>query len=100
MAPGARPDDRRLELVSFHGSGRAPTLGFILGVVSGTHTRRRDVRVRPVEEVTFSVPPEAGVQVDGDPFLVGTESVAAGAPVEIQVRLAPESLQVLAPAPG
>ncbi len=99
MAPGARPDDRRLELVTFHGSGRAPTLGFILGVVSGRHTRRADVRVRSVEEVTFSLPPEAGVQVDGDPFQVG-ESAAPGAPVRVQVRLAPESLQVLAPAPA
>jgi hypothetical protein len=49
--------------------------------------------------VTFSLPPEAGVQVDGDPFQVG-ESAAPGAPVRVQVRLAPESLQVLAPAPA
>jgi hypothetical protein len=68
MAPGARPDDRRFELVTFHGSGRAATLAFILGVMSGRHTRRADVSVRAVEEVVFSVPPEAGLQVDGDPI--------------------------------
>jgi diacylglycerol kinase (ATP) len=88
MAPGARPDDRRLELVTFHGSGRAATLGFIRDVVSGRHTRRRDVAVRGVREVRFDVPPAAGVQVDGDP-------VAEGA--SVHVRLAPEPLMVLAP---
>ena len=91
MAPGARPDDRRFELVTFHGSGRAQTLGFILGVVTGRHTRRRDVRVRTVEEVVFTVPPEAGVQIDGDPVAMGTT---------VHVRLAPEPLLVLAPAPA
>jgi YegS/Rv2252/BmrU family lipid kinase len=93
MAPGARPDDRRFELVTFHGTGRAPTLAFILGVVSGRHTRRRDVRVRAVEEVVFSVPPEAGVQIDGDPLPPGGE-----AGTTFHVRLAPERLLVLAPA--
>jgi diacylglycerol kinase (ATP) len=91
MAAGARPDDRRFELVTFHGSGRAPTLGFILGVVSGRHTRRRDVGVRTVEEVVFSVPPAAGLQVDGDPIPRSGEAAA------IHVRLAPETLLVLAP---
>ena len=75
--------------LTFHGSGRAPTLGFILGVVTGRHTRRRDVSVRTVEEVVFTVPPEAGVQVDGDPVAAGTT---------VHVRLAPEPLLVLAPA--
>ncbi len=67
------------ELVTFHGSGRAATLGFILGVVSGRHTRRADVGVRTVEEVVFTVPPEAGVQVDGDP-LPGAATAAAPTP--------------------
>jgi diacylglycerol kinase (ATP) len=92
IAPGARPDNRRLELVTFHGSGRVPTLGFILGVLSGRHTRRDDVGVRTVEEVSFSVPPEAGVQIDGDPISHGGESGAT-----FHVRLAPAQLLVLAP---
>jgi len=78
MAPGARPDDRRFELVTFHGSGRAATLAFILGVVSGRHTRRADVGVRAVEEVVFSVPPEAGLQVDGDPISRAGGSASGG----------------------
>jgi diacylglycerol kinase (ATP) len=88
MAPGARPDDRRFELVTFHGSGRAATAGFILGVISGMHTRRRDVAVRDVEDVVLTVPPEAAVQVDGD--LVAERGV-------VHVRLAPAPLMVLAP---
>jgi diacylglycerol kinase (ATP) len=91
MAPDARPDDRRFELVTFHGSGRAPTLGFILGFFSGRHTRRRDVGVRTVEEVVFCVPPAAGLQADGDPIPQSGEAAA------IHVRLAPETLLVLAP---
>jgi diacylglycerol kinase (ATP) len=90
MAPGARPDDRRFELVTFHGSGRAATLGFILGVLSGRHVSRPDVAVRAVEDVVLTVPPEAAVQVDGD--LAGEGGV-------IHVRLAPAPLMVLAPEP-
>lgn len=88
IAPAARPDDRRLELVTFHGSGRGATLGFILGVVSGRHLRRRDVSVRSVSEVVFSVPPGAAVQVDGDPVEEGSS---------VHVRLAEAPLMVLAP---
>jgi len=91
MAPGARADDGRFELVTFHGTGRAPTLAFILGLLTGRHTRRRDVHVRTIEEVVFSVPPGAGVQIDGDPILPG------GAHTTHHVRLAPEPLLVLAP---
>ncbi len=92
IAPGARPDDRRFELVTFHGSGRAPTLAFILGVVcGGWHLRRGDVSVRSVEEVVFTVPREAGVQIDGDPIPPGERGAT------IPVRLAPEPLLVLAP---
>jgi diacylglycerol kinase (ATP) len=88
MAPGARPDNGRLELVTFHNTGRAATLAFILDVVRGRHTRRADVKIRSVQEVEFSVPAGTAIQVDGDP-------AAEGSPVH--VRLAPEPLIVLAP---
>jgi diacylglycerol kinase (ATP) len=89
MAPGARSDDRRLELVTFHGRGRAATFGFIAGLLRGRHTRRADVAVRSVEEVTFNVPAASAMQLDGD--------AAAEGPA-VHVRLAAESLLVLAPA--
>lgn len=116
MAPGARSDDRRFELVTFHGGGRVPTLGFILDVVGGRHTRRADVGIRAVEEVVFTVPAAAGLQVDGDPLPRGhdgphgaaadtdhrerfeqIEHAGAAEAVTVQVRLAPEPLLVLAP---
>jgi diacylglycerol kinase (ATP) len=88
MAPEARPDNGCLELVTFHGSGRAATLAFILDVMRGRHTRRPDVRIRTVREVVLSVPAGAAIQVDGDP-------AAETSPVH--VRLAPDPLIVLAP---
>lgn len=88
MAPDARSDDRRLQLVTFHGRGRAATLGFIAGVMRGHHTRRSDVAVRSVEEVTFQLPAESAMQLDGDQ--------AAEGPA-VHVRLAADSLMVLAP---
>jgi diacylglycerol kinase (ATP) len=91
MAPAARPDDRRLELITFHGTGRGPTLGFILDFLRGRHLRRPDVGARGVREVVFSAPAAAGVQIDGDP-------VAAGG--SVHVRLAPAPLMVLAPPPA
>jgi diacylglycerol kinase (ATP) len=90
MAPAARPDNGSLELVTFHGSGRAATLGFILDVLRGRHTRRPDVRTRTVEEVEFTVPAGTAIQVDGDP-------APAPAATPVRVRLAPEPLLVLAP---
>jgi hypothetical protein len=71
--------------------------------MSGSHVRRRDVGVHVVEEVIFTVPREAGVQVDGDALTAGTADTG-GVPVtagregaSIHVRLAPETLLVLAP---
>ncbi len=92
MAPAARPDNGSLELVTFQGTGRAATLGFILDVLRGAHQRRPDVRIRTVKEVEFSLPAGTAIQVDGDP--------AAPAAAPVRVRLAPEPLLVLAPAPA
>ena len=91
MAPAARSDNRLLELVSFHGTGRGATLGFIRDVVLGRHTRRRDVAVRTVSEVVFKVPAGSAMQVDGDPVSEGAS---------VHVRLAEEPLMVLAPPPS
>lgn len=88
ISPGARPDDRQLELVTFRGSGRAATLGFVLEVLRTRHIRRSDVAIRRVSEVVFPVPAGTAVQVDGD--------LCHDAP-PVRVRLAPEPLLVLAP---
>jgi diacylglycerol kinase (ATP) len=89
LAPAARPDNRRLELVLFRGRGRASTLGFALDLVRAAHVRRRDVTVLRVEEVTLAGPAGAAAQVDGD---------LCAERLPLTVRLAPERLKVLSPA--
>ncbi len=91
MAPDARPDDRRLDLVLFHGAGRAAALGFARDLLRGAHLGRPDVETVPVaegEQVTVVGPPEACVQVDGDP--------CTGRP-PVTLELATERLALLAP---
>jgi YegS/Rv2252/BmrU family lipid kinase len=88
LAPGARPDDRRLDLVLFRGSGRQATLEFGLDLLRGAHVRRRDVTVLRVEEVVFTAPAGAAAQVDGD---------LCAERLPLTVRLAPERLKVLFP---
>ncbi|MDP9120568.1 MAG: diacylglycerol kinase family lipid kinase, partial [Acidobacteriota bacterium] len=88
FAPGARPDDRQLDLVLFRGSGRAATLGFVLGVIGGLHTRRRDVSVQPADEVVLTGPAGTPVQVDGD---------LCRETLPVRIRLSPERLLVLSP---
>ena len=88
LAPAARPDSGSLELVLFHGRGKADTVGFALDVLRAAHLRRKDVTVRRVDEVLLAAPEGAVAQVDGD---VCQERLP------VQVRLAPEPLLVLAP---
>jgi len=89
LAPRACCDDRRLDLVTFAGSGYRDTLAFGLALARGTHLARPDVSVRPVDRVVVRGPSGAAVQIDGDP---------SGAEVPVTVELAPSPLAVLAPA--
>ena len=88
LAPGAKPDDRLLELVLFQGRGRAATLGFALDILRGAHLRRRDVTVLRVEEAVLAGPPGGAAQVDGD---------LCDDRLPLTVKLAPERLRVLFP---
>ena len=89
LAPEARVDDGRFELVTFRGTGRAATAAFAWDVVRSAHLRRRDVEVRRIREVVLAAPAGALAQVDGD---VCQERLP------LTVRFAPERLLVLAPA--
>ncbi len=91
LAPDAQPDDGWFELVVFHGTGRTATLSFTLDLFRSAHARRKDVSIRRVREVVFEGPDGAPAQVDGD---VCQERLP------FAVRLAPERLLVLAPAPA
>jgi diacylglycerol kinase (ATP) len=88
LAPGARPDDRRLELVLFRGRGRRATLGFILDLMRSAHAKRKDVEIRKVDEVLLGGPAGTAAQVDGD---------LCEERLPVRVRLAGERLRVLFP---
>jgi YegS/Rv2252/BmrU family lipid kinase len=89
LAPEARLDSGRLELVLFRGKGRTETFWFTMDLLRAAHLRRKDVVVRPVEEVVFEGPAGTVAQVDGD---------LCQERLPVTVRLAPERLFVLAPA--
>jgi len=89
IAPAARSDDGRLELVLFHGKTRAATLAFALALTLGKHVTRRDVRILPIDgEIRIKLPAGTCAQIDGDAF---------GGCRELTLSIAPEKLQVLAP---
>jgi YegS/Rv2252/BmrU family lipid kinase len=88
LAPDAQPDNRRFELVLFHGHGRLATLGFAIDLVRGAHVRRRDVTVLRAEEIVLAGPAGAAAQLDGD---------LCSECLPLTVRLAPDRLKVLFP---
>lgn len=89
LCPQARLDDRRLDLIVFSGRGMRETVTFGFDLARGAHLQRPDVEVLPVEEeVVVLGPPDAAVQIDGDP----EESLPP-----VHVRLSSRSLPVLAP---
>jgi len=88
VVPGARADDRRLELLLFTGRTRRSALGFALDLARGRHVDRPDVEVRAVERVRILAPGALELQGDGDPF-------TASSPFEL--RLSTRRLKVLAP---
>ncbi|HXU47221.1 MAG TPA: diacylglycerol kinase family protein [Thermoanaerobaculia bacterium] len=91
LAPGARADNGRLDLVLFRGTSRGATLGFALALAGGRHLRRQDVEIVPIEgEIRLALPPNAAAQIDGD--ALGTEP-------SLTLRLSAERLTVLAPGP-
>jgi len=89
LAPDAQPDNRRFDLVLFHGRGRLATLGFAIDLFRGVHVRRRDVTVLRAEEIVLAGPAGAAAQVDGD---------LCSECLPLTVRLAPDTLKVLFPA--
>ncbi len=89
LAPSARPDDGRLELVLFEGKTRAATLAFALALALGKHVTRRDVKILPVEgEIHIRLPEGTCAQIDGDAF--------AGCR-ELILSVAADKLRVLGP---
>lgn len=92
MAPAARTDDGRLEVVVFSGNGRAATLGLARDLLLGRHPRRADVESFPAAEVEVEAPPGAVFQLDGDALPASDERAVR------RIRIARERLRVLVPA--
>jgi diacylglycerol kinase family enzyme len=88
IVPGARPDDRQLELLLFRGGRRRQALGFALDLARGRHATRADVEIRTVERVRVTSPQQLELQGDGDPFTATTP---------FEIRLSSRRLKVLAP---
>lgn len=88
MAPAARWDDGRLDLVVHRGTGRWSNLRFDLAVARGRHLDRPDAAARTAREVVLDGPPGLCLQVDGDP---------CPEPLPATVRVVPGCLPVLVP---
>ena len=88
LAPRARPDSGRLELIVFRGRGRRATLAFAADLLLGRHTQRSDVVALAVDEVRFLGPATLPLEIDGD-------GMALAPPHEI--RLSAKRLRVLSP---
>ena len=88
LAPAADCRDGLLDLVLFHGHGRAAMLGFARDLMLGRHTRRRDVQMRRVRAVEVLGPAELGIQVDGDVLPLSPP---------LRIDLHPHRLRVLTP---
>lgn len=89
LAPAARWDDRRLDLVLQPAAGRLPTLRFALALAGGGDLARAGIGAAPVGEAVIDGPEGACLQVDGD---------LCAEPLPARVRLAAETLPVLVPA--
>jgi diacylglycerol kinase (ATP) len=89
IVPGARADDRQLELLLFSGRRRRAALGFALDLVRGRHLERPDVSVRRVARVRVIAPDPLELQGDGDAF---------GARPPLDLRLSARRLRILGPA--
>ncbi|MDZ4674472.1 MAG: diacylglycerol kinase family lipid kinase [Gemmatimonadota bacterium] len=72
VAPGARPDDGLLDLLTVEGAGRIRLLGLLAGVFTGRHLRSRTVTVRPVRTVRLEWEGDLPLEAEGE--LVGARS--------------------------
>ena len=88
IVPGARADDRQLELLLYQGTRRRDALGFALALARGRHLERADVSVRCFQSLRLTAPAGLLLQADGDAFV---------APAPLTITLAPERLRILAP---
>ncbi len=88
IVPGARADDRRLDVLLFRGRRRRDALGFALDLARERHLARPDIEVVTARELRLVAPADTVVQADGDAFTPA---------LPLAVGLADQSIQLLAP---
>lgn len=85
VAPGARPDDGQLDLVSVEGAGRLRLLGLLAGVLGGWHLRGRAVTTRRIRRLRLVWEGSLAAEAEGEP-------VPVRSPLEVTIR--PAALRV------
>jgi diacylglycerol kinase (ATP) len=87
LAPAARLDEPRLDVVLFEHAGRRAALGYMAAMAAGLLHRCPSVRVVPARDVRLSEPAGAAVQLDGD--------IQLRLPARLRIAAAP--LQLIQP---
>ena len=87
VAPDARVNDGRLDLVVFEETSRAATICALPRLFTGSAGRLRSVSIRPVERVTIEGDEPITFHVDGEPVEGGTH---------LEARVHPRALLVCA----
>jgi len=85
IAPDARLDDGRLDLVVFEEVSRVRTLLAVPRLFTGGVARLRGVSIRPIESATIESDAPIAFHVDGEPFAGGTRLVATVKPSVLRV---------------
>ena len=88
IAPGARWDDGRLDLVVQRGGDRWSALAFDLALARSRHLQRPDVAALTAREIVLDGPEALRLQVDGD---------LCQEPLPVTIRVVPGRLPVLVP---
>jgi len=87
IAPGARLDDGRLDLVVFEEVSRVRTLFAVPRLFTGGVARLRGVSIRQVQSATIESDMPIAFHVDGEPFAGGTRLVASVKPGALRVSI-------------
>jgi len=85
IAPDARLDDGRLDLVVFEEVSRVRTLLAVPRLFTGGVARLRGVSIRRIESATIESDAPIAFHVDGEPFAGGTRLVARVKPSVLRV---------------
>jgi YegS/Rv2252/BmrU family lipid kinase len=87
IAPDARPDDGRLDLVAFEESSRLSAIATIPRLFLGTFSTARGVSTRRIELVAIECDRPMAFHVDGEPAQGGTRLEASVRPAALRVAV-------------